>query len=86
IAKMCGFSLRYIHDLFRDEGCTLRDYLMHERLQCARTMLEAGDKTVTDVCMAAGFTSLSHFSTAFRREFSIPPSKVRRGDARDARR
>jgi AraC-like DNA-binding protein len=83
VAAECGLSLRYLHDLFRDDGRTFREYIMSERLRRARRMLEIGsplNTKVTEVCLASGFSNLSHFSTAFRRAFSISPSEVlRRG-------
>jgi AraC-like DNA-binding protein len=81
IARECGVSLRYLHDLFQDDGRTVREYLQGERLQSARRMLEqtaAGAATVTDVCMACGFSSPSVFSTAFRKAFGISPRDVAR--------
>jgi AraC-like DNA-binding protein len=79
IASECGLSLRYLHDLFRDDGRTVREYLQGERLHASRRMLEravAGAATVTDVCMACGFSSPSVFSTAFRRAFGVSPRDV----------
>jgi AraC-like DNA-binding protein len=79
IARECGLSLRYLHDLFRDGGHTAREYLQGERLQAARALLErspAGTNTVTDVCMMCGFSTPSQFSTAFKRAFGISPRDV----------
>jgi AraC-like DNA-binding protein len=76
IAAQCGLSLRYLHDLFRDDGRTLREYLQGERLLMARRLLETrpvGAATITDVCFACGFANPSQFSTAFRRAFGLSP-------------
>jgi AraC-like DNA-binding protein len=81
VARACGLSLRYLHDLFRDDGRTVREYLQGERLLSARRMLErstAGKATVTDICMACGFSNPSQFSTAFRRAFGVSPRDVLR--------
>jgi AraC-like DNA-binding protein len=81
IAGECGISLRYLHDLFRDDGRTVREYLQGERLKVARGMLErsaAGASTVTDVCLACGFSTPSQFSTAFRRAFGLSPRDLLR--------
>ena len=81
VARACGLSLRYLHDLFRDDGRTAREYLQGERLLSARRMLErssAGGAGVTDVCMACGFSNPSQFSTAFRRAFGVSPRDVLR--------
>ncbi len=32
--------------------------------------------TISDVALATGFSSLSHFSTAFLRKFGVSPSKL----------
>lgn len=79
IAADCGFSLRYLHTLFRAEGCTAGEYLKRERLQRARRVLEISDPetaTVTEVALACGFSNPSQFSTAFRRGFSVSPREV----------
>jgi len=81
IAQECRLSLRYLHDLFQDDGRTAREYLTSERLQRARRMLECATDsafTVTSVSMACGFSNSSHFSTAFRRAFGLSPRDVLR--------
>jgi AraC-like DNA-binding protein len=80
VASECGLSLRYLHDLFRDDGRTVREYLQGQRLLSARRMLErsAGTATVTDICLACGFSNPSQFSTAFRRAFGLSPRDVLR--------
>jgi AraC-like DNA-binding protein len=88
IAAECGLSLRYLHDLFRDDGRTMREYLQRKRLQAARRMLEqalADTASVTDICMACGFSSPSVFSTTFRKAFGVSPRDVvRRTRSRQA--
>ena len=81
VARECGLSLRYLHDLFQGDGRTVREYLQGERLHAARRMLEqavAGRTTVTDICMECGFSSPSVFSTSFRRAFGVSPRDVAR--------
>jgi len=82
IADESGLSLRYLHYLFRDEGCTVGEYLMQKRLENAYRLLAIGAPTVTrvtDVCFASGFSNLSHFSAAFRRTYSCTPRDVLMG-------
>jgi AraC-like DNA-binding protein len=79
IAKDCGFSVSYLHNLFRDDGRTVWEYVTHERLRRARAMLEFGggvDLRVTDVALSCGYSNLSQFSTAFRRAFGVSPREV----------
>jgi AraC-like DNA-binding protein len=80
IAKQCGISVRYLHEIFRASGITVSEYLKQQRLLRARQMLESAgyDTTVTDVCFDCGFSNASQFSTAFRREFQLSPRDVLR--------
>jgi hypothetical protein len=43
-------------------------------------LLRRGDLSVTDVCMAVGFTSLGSFSSTFTRLVGEPPSAYRGRD------
>lgn len=36
---------------------------------------------LTDIALSFGFSSHSHFTDSFRREFGIPPSRLRREGA-----
>ena len=80
VARECGISLRYLHELFRNDGNTVSQYLKQQRLQRARYLLDrAGElTTVTDISLSCGFSNVSQFSTAFRQAFSMPPRDVMR--------
>lgn len=78
VAGECGVSLRYLHDLFRDDGRTASEFLRCERLQRARRMLETSPApTITEIGMMCGFSSPSQFATAFRRAYGISPRDAR---------
>lgn len=47
------------------------------RLDRARDLLVRGDESVTDICMAVGFSSLGSFSTLFASRFGQSPSTFR---------
>ena len=47
------------------------------RLEMARYLLVKTDDSVTDVCLAVGFSSLGSFSALFARRFGRPPSAFR---------
>jgi AraC-like DNA-binding protein len=77
IARACGFSLSYLHQLFRDDGRTAREYVNEERLQKAHVLLKSGRAaSVTSVALECGFSNMSHFSTAFRAAFGVSPRDV----------
>jgi AraC-like DNA-binding protein len=55
-------------------------YLQARRVERAMALLRRGHLSVTDVCMAVGFTSLGSFSSTFTRLVGEPPSAYRARD------
>ena len=79
VAAETGISLRYLHSLFRSEPWSALQYLKLQRLAHARqlfTLSDARSTSVTDVATACGYSNLSQFSTAFRREFGLSPKEA----------
>jgi AraC family transcriptional regulator, positive regulator of tynA and feaB len=77
ISAALGCTKRYLHILFSVRGTTITDYIRHARLQNCRQELEArAGKSVTDVALSWGFSSLPHFSRVFRQHFGIVPSAI----------
>jgi AraC-like DNA-binding protein len=73
-------SVRALHYLFKGSGQSVSDYILERRLQRCREELEApafSTRTVTEIALANGFNSMSHFSSAFRRRFATSPSAAR---------
>ena len=76
IAKRVGLSRsRFITEYRRLFGETPHQPLIRSRLTVAVTLLEAG-QSVTDVCLAVGFSSVGSFSALFHRRMGRPPSSV----------
>ncbi|MEW9920066.1 GlxA family transcriptional regulator [Marimonas sp. MJW-29] len=74
ISNVVGLSTRQLERLFAKylKTSPKRHYL-HLRLEKARNLLRQTDLSVTDVCVACGFQSLSHFSKSYRAAFGNPP-------------
>lgn len=80
IARANSLSVRSLQYLFNEAEMTVSDFIWTERLEYSKRALEFDvglDRTVTDIAMSAGFNSLSHFSSAFRKRYGISPSDVR---------
>jgi AraC-like DNA-binding protein len=54
-------------------GETPHRYLQRRRIERAMYLLRATDRTVTDICMAVGFSSLGTFSRTFRDIVGVTP-------------
>src|ERR671912_418893 len=54
-------------------GETPNRYLQRRRVERAMFLLRSTDRSVTDICMDVGFSSLGTFSRVFRRRGPVPP-------------
>lgn len=76
IARESTYSVPHLCEVFRREtGYTIHRYLSRLRLLVALEGLEDPD-SLTRLAYQVGFSTPSHFSTAFRREFGHPPSRL----------
>lgn len=74
-ASYTGRSLAtFKRDFAKVSSLTPQQWLMEHRLDCARQMLTMGKAGASDVYYLVGFKNRSHFSTAFKRRFGVPPS------------
>ncbi len=74
-AAQAHLSPNYFSERFRQHtGRSFQSHLQERRLRFARSLLAATSLTVTEVCHAAGFGSLSHFGRAYRRRYGVAPS------------
>jgi AraC-like DNA-binding protein len=83
-AAAAGLSSAHFSHLFHKEtGVTFSRYVQALRVKEAERLLTTTDRTVTDICFACGFNSLTHFNRVFRRGSGCCPSGYRQ--SRDAR-
>jgi AraC-like DNA-binding protein len=84
IAKGNAISLRYLHSLFTLEGTSVSNWVWNRRLERSYDMLLNSNHdaySLTEIAYRVGFSSSSHFSTAFRRKFGVRPSDVKRANS-----
>jgi AraC-like DNA-binding protein len=78
IAGEASFSRYHFIRLFKQAfDATPHQYLMRRRIEQAKTLLAAGELSVTEVCFAVGFQSLGSFSALFHRSVGQPPKLYR---------
>jgi AraC-like DNA-binding protein len=78
IASHVGVSVYYLCKIFRQEtGFAIHEYRQQLRLRHALDeVLHSED--LLDTALRLGFNSHSHFTFAFRKEFGVTPSELRR--------
>lgn len=78
-AATAFFSPFHYHRLFRRAfGETPLEFLTRLRIDEAKRLLAAGERSVTDVCFAVGYESLGSFSLRFKELTGCTPSEYRR--------
>lgn len=79
VAAAHGITPRYVQKLFEAEGTTFTAYVLEQRLEAARRMLEAPvPRPVGAIAYEAGFGDLSYFNRSFRRRYGASPSRYRK--------
>jgi AraC-like DNA-binding protein len=54
-------------------------YLTNQRMEKAKKLLCSGQFLITEVAMMVGYSSSSHFTAAFKRQFGITPRECAAG-------
>jgi len=80
LAHEVFMSTSKLKNLFKQVyGHTLYDYYNKSRLQRARDLLITGQCSIKQAGSEIGFSNLSHFAKAFRKEFGILPRDLVKG-------
>lgn len=78
VAKIALLSRSYFCYLFKAlTGETFIEYLNLLRVAKAEYLLKATRRTVTDICFASGFHSISHFNRVFKGVHDLAPRQYR---------
>lgn len=78
LARLEGVSLRQLQRLFRTYALTsLAQCYLTQRLTKARRLLEDTDMSVSEIALATGFETPSHFAQRYRAKFQCTPSRNR---------
>ena len=81
LARTALMSSAHFSRRFREAyGETPYSYLMTRRIERAKALLRRGDLSVTDVCLAVGWTSLGSFCARFTEVVGETPSTYRSRD------
>ena len=79
IARGCGISTRYLHELFRDTNQTLGSWIRGQRLEACREHLRdpSNRQTVAEIAYRWGFGDQAQFSRVFKAHYGMPPKDYR---------
>lgn len=57
-------------------GQTIHEYIATRRIESAKHMLQVENRPVTEVAASLGYSSISHFSTAFKKATGLKPCEL----------
>lgn len=79
IAQEVGGSRSKIKEMFKNAyGETIHTYQRRKRLEKAFLLIRDTKLPINEIIEECGFKSFSHFSRSFKKEYGIPPSKIRK--------
>jgi AraC-like DNA-binding protein len=79
LAGLVGYSCAQFLRVFRSTfGVTPHQYLLGERIECAKQMMQGLDINLTQLAQHLGFASHAHFSTTFKMRTGMTPTAFRR--------
>lgn len=77
MAHYTGRSLAtFKRDFKKISNLTPEKWLIRKRLEAAYMKMKDGGRKVVDVYAEVGFKNPSHFSTAFKKQYGIPPTAI----------
>jgi AraC-like DNA-binding protein len=87
VAQLAGLAYmarsHFIREFKRVFGETPYRYLQRRRVERAMFLLRHGGSSVTEICMAVGFSSLGTFSRTFSEIVGLSPSAYRESVAQE---
>ena len=82
LAREAGLSEYHFARMFRQStGLAPHQYVMQRRMEKAKALVQNTATPLTDIALACGFNSASHFSNRFRSATGMTPSQLRAASA-----
>lgn len=79
LSRKVAINECYLKKGFREMyGTTIFDFYQSQRMEHAKFLLYEKSCTVTEVSLSLGYSSISHFSTAFKRHTGVKPCELLR--------
>jgi AraC-like DNA-binding protein len=81
LALALNCSRRQLYNAFSEEPDGVAGYILRRRIEACRQTFDDrrnDRRSITDIAVAFGFSSMAHFSRVFRAHLGVPPSDYRR--------
>jgi AraC-like DNA-binding protein len=79
IARHVGLDRTYLYRIFKETtGMSIQSYIQHTRLEKACHLLKCSNLSSSQIALLCGYSSAQHFSSCFKKETGLSPSKYRK--------
>jgi AraC-like DNA-binding protein len=79
LVERFGVSYQYLSNLFsKAEGTTLEKYIIAQKIEKAKELIQAGDLTLSEIAYMMGYSSVQYLSTQFKSVTGISVSDFKR--------
>ena len=79
LAAIVGLNKNYICDLFKnDTGVTIRQYLIAQRMERVKLLLQDSDCTIAEIAQSVGYSDDKYLSAQFKRRYGVAPGEYRK--------
>ncbi|MEO3434509.1 AraC family transcriptional regulator [Inquilinus sp. CAU 1745] len=79
LAGVAGLSAFHFARAFkRSTGQSPHDYLLRQRIERAKRLIETGQGSLAEIALSCGFSGQSHFTARFRQVTSLTPGQFQR--------
>ena len=80
LSEEIGLSLKKLKEGFKQiYGDSVYSFLFEHKMEYARKMLETGEHNVNEVGLKVGYSTASHFISAFKKKYGTTPKKYMSG-------
>lgn len=80
ITSVFHYNRQYLGRLFKKEtGFSIKEYILIQRMERAKTLLENSSDTVIEIANRVGFNNVTYFNRQFKARFGVTPSQYRSG-------
>lgn len=78
IADKLGKDYTYLSNLFSDfEGTTIEKFIIRQKIERAKEMLEYGDLTLSQIADRLGYSNVAYLSSLFKKVTGLTPSQYK---------
>ena len=78
VADALSTSIYAVSRTFKEiTGVGFKEYVTAKRLEQACRLLTGSDETISEIAVLSGFENATYFTTVFKHEYGMPPTKYR---------